>query len=429
MSRKIVILGAGLAGLSAAYHMNNGCFLYEQEDKVGGLARTDVIDGFTFDYDGHLLHFKTEYAKNLVQKLLPGLLVAHKRNSWIYSHEVYTRYPFQANTFGLPKDIVKKCVLGMLKKACRKKTGKAVNLNQWMLMNFGQGITKYFMYPYNLKFWTIPPQELIPDWTEGYVPRVNVRDVVEGAFTSRTKLLGYNSEFWYPKEGGIDQLARGLSRHIKNIKMGYKISAIDISKKKINFENGKSCEFTHLVSTIPLLDFKGLLAGSMPEDVKRAFSNLMFISIYNLNLGVDRENISDKHWIYYPEDKFCFFRVGFPMNFSKSSAPREKSSLYAEVSYSQSRSFDRNNIEGKIKEDLVLAGILNKNDAIIASHTNDIRYGYVVYDHNYCQSMEVINKFLLRNNIYTAGRFGSWRYMSMEDCLIDGKLISERFKE
>lgn len=113
MSKRIIILGAGLSGLSTAYHLQNGCCVYEQEDEVGGLARSDKVDGFTFDYDGHLLHFKTDYVKKLIQKLLPGLFVAHSRNSWVFSHNVFTKYPFQANTYGLPSSVVKKCILGM----------------------------------------------------------------------------------------------------------------------------------------------------------------------------------------------------------------------------------------------------------------------------------------------------------------------------
>ena len=429
MSKRIIILGAGLSGLSAAYHLQNGCCVYEQEDEVGGLARSDKVDGFTFDHDGHLLHFKTDYVKKLVQRLLPGLFVPHNRNSWVFSHNVFTKYPFQANTYGLPSKVVKKCILGMFDVASKKKLAEGDNLAQWMLYNFGEGITRHFMYPYNHKFWTLPPEELIPDWTDNYVPHVNLKTVLDGAFSLKTKPLGYNSEFWYPKRGGIDQIAKALAVNVNNIKTGHKMNALDIKNKKIFFKNGGSAKFTDLVLTIPLKQLKNLIKDKLPKEVEQAFSGLKYVSIFNLNLGVQRENITDKHWIYFPEGKFCFFRVGFPTNFSRDVAPCGTSSLYAEVSYSEFRKLDKKKIVSLIEADLVKAGILKPDDNILTRHINDIKYGYVIYDQTYRHNIKIINDYLLKNNIYPAGRFGRWKYMSMEDVILDGKLISDFIKK
>ncbi|MFH1094272.1 MAG: FAD-dependent oxidoreductase [Candidatus Omnitrophota bacterium] len=429
MSKKIIVLGAGLSGLSTAYHLQNGCCVYEQEDEVGGLARSDKIDGFTFDYDGHLLHFKTEYVKKLMQKLLPGLFAAHNRDSWVFSHNVFTKYPFQANTYGLPSNIVKKCILGMFDAVSKKELPDGVNLAQWMMHNFGEGITKYFMYPYNHKFWTLPPEELIPDWTQNYVPQVNLKTVLDGAFSLKTKPLGYNSEFWYPKKGGINQIANTLAENVNNVKTGHKMKSLDIRNKKVIFSNGHSAKFTDLVLTIPLKQLQNLIKDELPKEVAKAFSGLKHVSIFNLNLGVQRENISEKHWIYFPEDKFCFFRVGFPTNFSKDVAPCGTSSLYAEVSYSEFRQIDKKKIVSSIETDLVKTGILKPEDNILARHINDIKYGYVIYDKTYRHNVKIINAYLLKNNVYPAGRFGRWQYMSMEDVILDGKLISDFIKK
>lgn len=424
MPKKIVILGAGLTGLSAAYHLQNGCCIYEEKKKIGGLACSYRGDGFIFDCDGHLFHFKTKYVKNLLKSLLPNKLVCHKRNAWIYSHDVYTKYPFQANTFGLPSPIIKKCILGMFQSKLKFRQTKLINFRDWMLEKFGEGITKYFMYPYNLKFWTIPPEKIISDWTQDYVPLVGIKEVIDGAFTDRTKALGYNSQFWYPKKGGIEQIAQAFAKKINRVETSYKVSAIDLQRKKIYFKNKETKNFSHLITTIPLLELKELIVDKLPAKVESAFSKLKFISIFNLNLGIDRAGISDKHWIYFPEGKFCFFRVGFPMNFSKNVAPGGKSSLYAEVSYSDFRPLNKNGIVKRILEDLRRAAILKKEDKILTQQINDIKYGYILYDHNYPASVSIINNFLLSHNIYPAGRYGRWKYMSMEDAILDGKFVS-----
>ena len=429
MNEKVVILGAGLAGLSAGFHIKNEVKIFDKENQVGGLARTDIIDGFIFDYDGHLLHFKSEYVKQLINELLPNLLFEHKRNAWIYSNQVYTKYPFQANTFGLPLQIVKKCILGMLKARPKVKAEDNQNLYEWMLSSFGKGITKYFMYPYNYKFWTIPPEELIADWTVNFVPKVKIKSVLDGAFTLKTKALGYNSEFSYPKTGGIDQLPKAFASRSKTIYTGYDVKKIDIKNKVVSFKNGKTEKYTQLISSIPMIDLKHLIINKMTDRVKNAFSKLRYISIYNLNFGIDREKISDKHWIYYSEDKFSFFRVGFPMNFSQNVTPANKSSLYAEVSYSDKKPLPKKDINKIIKNDLIDAGILHKNDKVLVSHVNDIKYAYVVYDSNYRNCIKILKDFFEENCIFPIGRFGRWKYMSMEDVIIDGKEVAQEINQ
>ena len=176
-----------------------------------------------------------------------------------------------------------------------------------------------------------------------------------------------------------------------------------------------------MVSTIPLIELSQIITQKVPKNVKDAFSKLNFISVYNVNLGIKRENISDKHWIYFPEDKFSFFRVGFPTNFSNHVAPKGTSSLYVEVSYSKNKPLGKKGIEERIKRDLKQSGLLLESDEIISQHINDIKYGYVIYDHNYRDSVKVICDFLLTENIYPAGRYGAWRYASMEDAILEGK--------
>ena len=424
MSKKTVVLGAGLAGLSTALHLKNNVEVYEKELVPGGLSGTDYINGFVFDYDGHLLHFKTEYAKRLVNSLLSDLLQKHKRNAWVYSHDVYTKYPFQANTFGLPLKIVKKCILGMFKASRRGVQKNDSSLYDWMIDNFGKGITKYFMYPYNHKFWTVAPERLIPDWTAEYVPRVRIRSVLDGALTYKTKPLGYNSEFWYPKTGGMDQLSKAMAGRIKNIEYNSMVTAIDLKNKVITLNDRKKAGYSELVSSIPMISLKQIISDDLPLSVTAAFDKLKYVSIYNLNLGIKREKITDKHWIYYPEDDFSFFRVGFPMNFSDNVCPGNTSSLYAEVSYSGYRPLDRKNIDSRIKKDLIRAGILNSEDEVVLSHSNDIKYAYVIYDREYKESVKMITDFLRSHDVFSVGRFGRWKYMSMEDVINDGVSVA-----
>jgi len=429
----IVILGAGLAGLSAAYHLNKyhlNYTIFEKEKEPGGLCRSKNVNNFTFDLDGHLLHFKERYALNLVKELMDGRLIEHQRNAWVYSHQTFSRYPFQANFFGLPYSIAKDCLLGFIEASdghLRKRI-KSHNFKDWVYNTFGQGIAEHFMIPYNQKFWTVPCEDLSCEWIDRFIPIPTLEETIEGAIAESKRKLGYNAFFWYPIKGGIEEVVLAFVRRIKKINTPCEATKIDIRKKEIVFRDRSKERFNKLITTIPLPEITCLIED-LPLDVKSAIKDLRYTSVFNLNLGIDRDNLSHKHWIYFPEEEFIFYRVGFPHTLSSHSVPFGKSSLYIEVSYSKEKPINKQTIVKRIIEDLIKAGILYEDDKIIAQDTNDIKYGYIIYNHRYQKNTKRILDFLARHNIYSIGRYGAWRYMSMEDAIIDGKVVTDKLSD
>ena len=425
--KRILILGAGLAGLSAAWHLQKkgiDCQIFERESEIGGLCRSKKIKGFTFDYDGHLLHFRHQYTFNLIRRLLGDNLKEHKRNSSIYSYGRYARYPFQANLYGLPSQIARECLMGFIEISKNgHPTNPAIFLD-WINQTFGKGIAKHFMIPYNTKFWTLPPKDLTCEWLDGFIPVPSLSQIIEGTIEESQRQFGYNARFFYPKRGGIKQLPLAMAGQIKNIYTNCQIIGINLIKKEIIMTSGDKEKFDYLVSTIPLPELPCMIK-ELPPKTKSAFSKLRWNSIFNLNLGIDSKDYDGQHWIYFPQKGLCFFRIGFPHNFSAHLVPSGKSSLYVEVSYSENKPINRNNIVLRIKEDLKKAGLLTPADRICLEDINDIKYGYPIYDINYRKARGEILKFLNQNNIISCGRYGSWRYMSMEDVILDGKKVAE----
>lgn len=423
---KIIILGAGLAGLSAAYHLKNRDYeVFEKEDEAGGLCRSKTINGFTFDIDGHLLHFRNRYTLDLVSKLMNSNLRMQMRNSYVYFNNEFIPFPFQAHLYKLSDNLKKECILGLIKARYNSsKYEQDGNFYSWMLNTFGKGITKHFMLPYNQKFWTVHPRRLSSDWTERFVPVPNLEQTLEGTLTDKKILVGYNRYFWYPLKGGINELSRAFSRHIKNINTLHEATKIDILKKEIKFKNGRKVRYSKLITTIPLPEL-GKLISPIPIKISQVFNKLRYTSIYNLNLGIDKILISGTHWIYFPEDKFIFFRVGFFNFLSHHLVPEGRGSLYIEISYSKNKPLERNNLHSRILEDLQKAEILSHNSKLIVKDINDIKYGYIIYDKDYPKNRKTIFDFLSDNDIYSIGRYGGWQYMSMEDCILDGKRIAQ----
>lgn len=426
--KRIIILGAGLTGLSAAWHLQKKgieCLLFEKEKVAGGLCRSSNISGFTFDYDGHTLHFKHRYSFDFVKRLLGNNLARHKRSAWIYYDGRYIPYPFQANLHRLPLPVLKECLLDFIAACAAPRRGET-NFYDWIVQTFGKGIARHFMIPYNSKFWTIPLQNLTCEWLDGFVPVPSLKELIGGSVGDNPKAFGYNAVFWYPKNGGIGQLPHALAGQVRNIFTGCRVTGVDFKKKEIEISNGMREKFDYLIYTIPLPELSRI-SKFLPRQMYSAVNKLKWNSILNLNLGIEGTPRHNKHWVYFPQEQFSFFRVGFFNNFSLGLSPAGKHSLYIEASYSKSRPIDKSGTLKSIIKDLNTVGILGKSDKVCCRHVNDIQYGYPIYDKNHSSARNLIEDYCLKNNVYLAGRYGSWRYMSMEDSLLDGKRVAAIF--
>jgi len=428
-----VILGAGLAGLSAAYHLDADYEIYEKESEVGGLCRSRSVNGFTFDYAVHALHSRDAYTAALIKKLLADNLSLQTRSSWIYSKGVFTPYPFQANTFGLPIEVVKECVLGFIEaKYSADARRSAPNFEDWIYATFGRGIAEHFMIPFNRKLWAIDLKEMSAEWISQRVPQPELEEVLEGALHRRERDFGPNAQFWYPRDGGIGALPKAFLPYIKNLKLNQEVTAIYPDARYIILANGNSQRYDKLISSLPLPRLIDMI-DPVPSCVEEAAHQLKYNTIYSVNIGVNRTNISDMHWIYFPEQEFVFHRISFPMNFSTSMVPEGTSSITAEVSASASKDVvatrrvaPTDGLVQRVMDDLILARILEKDDEILTADMLKLEPAYIIYDHSHRRNVGLIHEFLAQKDIYPCGRFGMWEYYNMDHAIMSGKAAAEK---
>ncbi len=421
----IVIIGAGLTGLSVARHLKNGSYrIFEKEDAPGGLCRSITVDGFTFDYTGHLLHCKHASTRRMLSRVLKGGLTEVTRKAAIYCRGTFLPYPFQANLFGLPKEVIYECVFGFLEKQLEKKPlRKNSTFKDWITHAFGEGMARHFFIPYNEKLWRTDLRNLTSDWASWSVPRPTLEEVVRGALGITNTGMGYNASFLYPSKGGIGLLPDALSASLKNLQTGTELVGLNAKKKKLFFSDGKELTYDRLVSTIPLPELLTKIED-LPKTYTQAAPKLSFVSVQNLNIGVNRKNVSDYHWIYFPEPEFPFYRVGFYSNFSDKVAPKNTSSLYVEISTTRRKKKDFAALQEQAVGALQRCGILKKGDRIIVSNYQDIDYAYVIYDRFRQHTLPGVERYLNRHGIISAGRYGAWQYSAMEDSLVAGREIA-----
>jgi len=426
----VSILGAGPSGLSTAYHLKKNYSLWEKDHVVGGGCRTENIDGFSFDYGGHIFYTKNQEISSLITELSQYNLRFLPREAWIYSKETYTRYPFQANLYGLPVDVVKECILGLMKAKLKygEKHKNFPNFEDFIYKVFGDGIAKHFMISFNLKQWATLLKDMTTDWMGEFIPLPSLEDVLEGSLKMAPRCIGINANFFYPEKGGIQAIFNAFVPQIRNLNLKSEVTSVSLKNKSFEVTGNKKQFYERLVSTLPLVEFIKIL-DSPPPEIRIAAEKLKWTSLYIVNIGVDRPTLSDKHRVYYPEADFIFHKLGYYQNQSPTMVPAGKSSVSAEISFSENRPISKDSLVERTIEDLLKAQVLLPDDKIILTHILTLPFAYVTYDHKRKEAVTFIQRFLQENDIYLCGRYAQWEYQNMEQNIQAGKTLAERLNE
>jgi protoporphyrinogen oxidase len=415
----VAVLGAGLTGLSTSESLGRRGIprrVFEKSARVGGLATTREEAGYRFDRTGHLLHVRSDALRAEVLAWLDGDCATIARRSSVYSHGVYTRYPYQANTFGLPPEVAYECVQGFIAALLAEKPARVDDFEQFCLTHFGAGISRHFMLPYNRKLWGVAPSEITAEWCQRFVPLPKLDDVLRGAFGLNDRELGYNVEFLYPRRG-IGALARALADRAGPIELERAPRRIRTRARELVFEH-ETVAYDVLVSTLPL---PALLDSfdALPPEIARARAAQRATPLYYLDLALAAPAGRDYHWVYVPEERYPFYRVGCYSEFSSAMAPADGASLYVELCDRALPDLDE--LLPRVLEGLIEMGMLRRASDVAFARLRHIEHAYVIYDRNHTPALAQIQPFLESIGVISTGRYGGWNYSSMEDALLFGR--------
>jgi protoporphyrinogen oxidase len=415
----VVILGGGLAGLAAALY--SGAPVYEAAPDVGGVAASDQVEGFTFDRGIHILQTRNPTVLALLDEL--GVrLIDHSRQAYVYSHGVYTAYPFQVNTAGLPMGLRVRCVRDFLR---RHRHPEPLTYEHWIYRSVGSSFARAFLIPYSEKFWTIAPSEMTCEWTAGRVPQPTVAQVLRGAVHSRQTKIGTNIDFRYPVMGaGYGAIARAMVPRVRKVHVNHRAMRIDVGRRLVSFENGASAHYESLISSVPLPALVRLCPAAPPA-VRAAAALLRTNSILTVNLGLEGPTPTDKHWVHFPEREVSFFRISYPHTFAPDVSPPGMAAISAEVSFAPERPPDRATIADRVVDDLVRVRALDRVDRIRVRHVNVIPYAYCIYDIHRRAAVRTVHQWLKSVGIVPCGRYGLWTYFWSDEAMLSGKKAAE----
>ncbi len=422
----MVILGAGLTGLSTALHLRRTPYLIaEREQRVGGKTRSERRDGYTFDVTGHWLHLRDHRVQALVSDLFePGQLVEIERRTGVYTHGVMLPYPFQANLFGLPVPLVRDCLVEFVKAQVEGAGPDAAaprSFREYAVRRFGRGIAELFFVPYNTKLWGVTPDELTPDWGSRFIPLPELDQVIGGALGLRQEGLGYNTRFLYPRVGGIDNLPEAIAARLRGrkpeaIRVGCSAEEIDAVGRRVKLEGVPDwVSYRALVSTMPLPQLVARMPAAPPA-VREAAAALRWVSWRYLDVATRRAPPIEEHWVYVPEMHIPFFRVGVYSNALPAMAPPGAGSLYVELADRTGQPDMR-----EVVQHLCAMGALHSPDDVVFSELRHEECAYVLFDDACREATAVIHAWLAElGGIRSCGRYGAWTYNSMEDSIIQG---------
>jgi UDP-galactopyranose mutase len=478
----VVVIGAGPTGLSAAYHLGSDAILIEQADRVGGWCRSIEDNGFTFDMAGHIMFSNDPYVHNMYQLLLGDNVHWQDREAWIYSKGVHTRYPFQGALYGLPPEVIKECIVGaiearfgslkakkpavdsgtngdytgperrgMFEPLMKKSNGTAKhrsysgierrltalhksaprNFEEFIYKVWGAGIARHFAIPYNQKLWAVPLSEMETSWLGGRVPLPNLEEMIEGALSPVGKPMGPNARFGYPLRGGFQSLMDGFLPHLQGeLLLQTKVTAVSPSRHTVTLSDGATVPYEYLISTMPLPALIRVMGTEAPAEIRKAAAQLRHVSVRCVNLGIGRENLTEKHWIYYPEDT-VFHRIFVQGNASPHCNPPGGFGITCEITYSDSKPLlcEGEALIQRCIDDCRRIGFIKGDDPIWAANEVDMPIAYVVYDHDRARNVNLIRDWLSAQDVVLAGRYAEWEYYNSDHAFVAGKKAAEQVTE
>lgn len=450
-SVRTVILGAGLSGLATATFLKESrdedFLVLEASERVGGLARTDrrgEEGQYLFDVTGHWLHLRHPHIRELVMGALDGEMLTVERKSGVYSHGVHTPYPFQANVHGLPPEVVKECLLGFVEaqiEAAANPQGADSDaprhFGEYIQRYFGAGIAKHFMIPYNTRLWGVRPEEITAEWCGRFIPRPGLEEVIDGALGLKAHKLGYNASFVYPVAGGVETLSRALAAPVlEHIRLKSPVVSVNPVGRRLSYQSAagtKELRYERLVSSMPLPRLVQLFEPAEPA-ILDAASRLRATRLRYLNVAIrcaapGGKPLQGKHWIYIPEERWPFYRLGCFSNAVPYMAPEGEATLYVELSNLLDDSWDDARILGALIDFLRETGDIVDASDVSFHEVCEIPVAYVIFDHDYYDATQKIHRDLADRGLHSIGRYGRWIYNSMEDSLQDGYLTARELLE
>jgi protoporphyrinogen oxidase len=421
----IVILGTGMAGFGAAHRLHAEGItpvMYDKNAYYGGHTASFRYDtGFLYDLGPHISFTKDLRIQDLLADSVHQQYQALQVNLNNYWHGYWPQHPVQLHLHGLPEETVIKIIADFVEE--RQHLERPVkNYADWLLSSFGRTFAESFAMQYTRKYHLTTAENMSTDWLGPRIYRPTLEEILRGALSPSAPQVHYITHFRYPRNGGfVSYLQKFVP--MGNLKLNHELMAIDPRARRLTFSNGVVAEYENIISSVPLPDLIGMIRG-VPRDVREASRLLACSTCVLVNVGLNRQELSNAHITYFYDEDICFTRLSYPHMLSATNAPPGTGSIQAEVYFSEKYKPITGSPEDCIApviKDLRRCGLLRDADRILSTRAVLLRYANVIFDLDRDAALKTVHGYLDDIGIAYCGRYGDWGYMWTDESFKSGE--------
>ncbi len=438
-NRQVVIIGAGPAGLTAAYQcVKQGIkpLVLEGGDKVGGIARTETYKDYYFDIGGHRFFTKIEKVDQLWREVLGEEFLKVPRMSRIYYRGRFYNYPLRLFNalfnLGLWESIL--IVLSYFKSQiwpCPQEE----TFEQWVSNRFGERLYKTFFKTYTEKVWGIPCHQIRADWAAQRIKGLSLFAAVANALFGTRKAKTLIDEFDYPLRGpGMmwQRFKEAVEAGGGQVLLNTPVVSVAHEKGHVTsvtyVQNGKTEKIAadQILSSAPITRLAAMLDPGSPDEVIEAANSLSYRAFMIVVLIVNKQFLFPDQWIYIHNPGTKVGRIQNFKNWSAALVPDpEKSSIGMEYFCNEGDELwtlpDAELTAIAVRE-LAELGLARKEDVTDSVVLRQPK-AYPVYDHDYSRHLGVVRNYIESfDNLQTIGRNGMHRYNNQDHSMLTGIL-------
>ena len=449
MAKKILIIGAGPAGLACAHELSVhkgkdfSVDVIEMAGQVGGISKTVNFDGYYYDLGGHRFFSKISEVNELWKKTLPNDFLVRERLSRIYYNYQFYNYPLQIKNVLLNLGMVESfLILLSFIKAKIFPFKEEKNFEQWVTNRFGSRLYKTFFKTYTEKVWGIPCNQIQAEWVAQRIKNLSFISAVLNALPWKrkgNKIKTLVTKFNYPRYGPgmmYEAMAENIEKNNKNFKVNLNSELVKLDYKNKKWiatikQNSKPLvkEYDEIVSTMPISSLILSMNYDIPKDIKEIAAKLKYRAFLVVCLVFNKLNKLKDNWIYIHEKSVKLGRLQVLNNWSPFMVKNKNYSSYGAEYFCS----EEDEIWTKPKEELVqlavkelkLCGLVPNDYKCIKGNVVYAKKTYPVYDEFYRDNMPKFIEFVKTlPGIQVAGRCGMFKYNNMDHSIYTGLLAA-----
>jgi protoporphyrinogen oxidase len=431
--RPVVALGGGPAGLTAGYLLAKAgkpVIVLESTDQVGGIARTEVRDGYRFDLGGHRFFTKAKEVDDLWHEIMKEEFLRRPRQSRIYWRGKFLEYPLQG------MDVIRKlgpieltrCLLSYLWAAAKPK-GREDTFEVWVSNRFGKRLYGHFFKSYSEKVWGVPADEIRAEWAAQRIKGLSFFSAAKSAFFGNrgNKIKSLISEFNYPRYGPgqmWEQMTEDIRAQGGEVRLNAPVTRIRLDGPTVVevVAGGERITPSHVISSLPLRTTVGIAEPEAQGDVRDAARGLRYRDFLTVALVIEGEDLFPDNWIYIHDPRV---RVGRIQNFRSWSPWMVPNDTDASIGM-EYFCFEGDDLWTMSDDDLVALATREIQQLGLA-RAEKVKFGFAVrvhkaypmYDAEYGERVATIRRWLAGiENLQQVGRNGLHRYNNSDHSML-----------